>query len=145
MKQPSVIVLVAALALGMGSASFAQGRPMHSGPGGDHPSRAHRPVQSHPGPGMHRHVGPPPRMDFGPPGRANDRGPRFAPGYGPRADFRRGARLPLEYRARYYVVDDWRNHRLNRPPRGHHWVQVGPDYVLVAIATGIIVQVLLGY
>jgi Ni/Co efflux regulator RcnB len=41
------------------------------------------------------------------------------------------------------VVDDWRNHHLSAPPRGYHWVQVGGDYVLVAIATGIILQLLL--
>jgi Ni/Co efflux regulator RcnB len=54
-----------------------------------------------------------------------------------------GERLPSSYRARYYVVDDWRGHRLHQPPRGYHWVQVGADYVLIAIATGIIAQVLL--
>ena len=31
------------------------------------------------------------------------------------------------------------------PPRGYHWVQNGPDYVLVAIATGIIAQILLNH
>lgn len=29
------------------------------------------------------------------------------------------------------------------PPRGYHWVQTGADYVLVAIATGIILQIIL--
>ncbi|RYY65965.1 MAG: hypothetical protein EOO24_54505, partial [Comamonadaceae bacterium] len=28
-------------------------------------------------------------------------------------------------------------------PRGHQWVQVGPDYVLTAIATGVIVNMIL--
>jgi Ni/Co efflux regulator RcnB len=42
------------------------------------------------------------------------------------------------------VVNDWRGHHLSPPPRGHHWVQTGSDYVLIAIATGIIAQVLLG-
>jgi Ni/Co efflux regulator RcnB len=57
--------------------------------------------------------------------------------------FRRGDRLPPEYRHRNYVVDDWRGHHLNAPPRGYHWVQVGGDYVLVAIATGVILQLFL--
>jgi Ni/Co efflux regulator RcnB len=57
--------------------------------------------------------------------------------------FHRGDRLPPEYRHRNYVVDDWRGHHLNAPPRGYHWVQVGGDYVLVAIATGVILQLLL--
>lgn len=57
--------------------------------------------------------------------------------------FRRGERLPPEYRHRNYVVDDWRGHHLQAPPRGSQWVQVGGDYVLVAVATGIILQLLL--
>lgn len=64
-------------------------------------------------------------------------------GAGPDHSFYRGERLPREYRSHYYVVDDWRGHRLSPPPRGYHWVQAGSDYVLVAIATGIIAQILL--
>jgi len=41
------------------------------------------------------------------------------------------------------VVNDWRGHHLSPPPRGYQWVQVGNDYVLAAIATGIIAQLLL--
>jgi Ni/Co efflux regulator RcnB len=41
------------------------------------------------------------------------------------------------------VVNDWRSHDLSAPPRGYHWVQTGPDYVLVAIASGIIFQLFL--
>jgi Ni/Co efflux regulator RcnB len=59
------------------------------------------------------------------------------------AEFRRGGRLPQEMRDRQYVVNDWRSHRLAAPPRGHHWVQVGPDYVLAAVATGIIANLIL--
>ena len=64
-------------------------------------------------------------------------------GAGPNHDFRRGDRLPREYRSRQYVVEDWRGHRLSAPPRGYHWVQTGGDYVLVAIASGVILQLLL--
>ena len=64
-------------------------------------------------------------------------------GAGPDHNFRRGDRLPWAYRQRSYVVDDWRGHRLSAPPRGYHWVQTGGDYVLVAIATGVILQLLL--
>ena len=65
-------------------------------------------------------------------------------GAGPRHDLYRGNRLPGSYHHRQYVVDNWRSHRLSAPPRGYHWVQVGNDYVLAAIATGIIASVLLG-
>jgi Ni/Co efflux regulator RcnB len=58
-------------------------------------------------------------------------------------DWHRGDRLPSEYRGRQYVVDDWRGHHLSAPPRGYQWVQAGPDYVLAAIATGVIANILL--
>jgi Ni/Co efflux regulator RcnB len=64
-------------------------------------------------------------------------------GAGPNHDWYRGAALPREYRSRQYVVDDWRSHRLYAPPRGYQWVQAGGDYVLVAVATGIIASILL--
>jgi Ni/Co efflux regulator RcnB len=57
--------------------------------------------------------------------------------------WQRGQYLPPEYRSRYYVVDDWRGHHLRRPPAGYYWVQSGGDYLLVAIATGIIASVIL--
>ncbi|MFT4191006.1 MAG: RcnB family protein [Comamonas sp.] len=57
--------------------------------------------------------------------------------------FARGERLPQDYRGRQYVVEDWRAHNLRQPPRGQHWVQVGGQYVLVAIATGVITSILL--
>lgn len=58
-------------------------------------------------------------------------------------EFRRGHRLPPELRQRNYVVSDWRHHHLAPPPRGYQWVQVGPDYVLAAIATGLIANLIL--
>lgn len=64
-------------------------------------------------------------------------------GAGPNRAYRRGDRLPSYYRSRIYVVDDWRGHRLGVPPRGYHWVQSGGDYLLVAITTGIILQLIL--
>ena len=64
-------------------------------------------------------------------------------GAGPDRSFYRGGRLPNEYRSRQYVVEDWRSHRLYAPPRGYQWVQTGGDYVLVAVATGIIAAILL--
>lgn len=70
----------------------------------------------------------------------NDRrGPEFE-----HPEFRRGGHLPPAWRSRQYIVDDWRGHRLSAPPRGHHWVQAGGDYLLVSNRTGAIVQVLNG-
>ena len=76
-------------------------------------------------------------------GRAHNNARPDERGAGPDHAFHRGQRLPMEYRNRQYVVDDWRGHHLSAPPRGYHWVQTGGDYVLVAIATGVILQLLL--
>jgi Ni/Co efflux regulator RcnB len=65
-------------------------------------------------------------------------------GAGPHHDLRRGGRLPSRYRTHQYVVDNYRSHRLSAPPRGYHWVQTGADYVLVAAATGLIAQIVMG-
>ncbi|KZC18023.1 transmembrane signal peptide protein [Rhodanobacter sp. FW510-R12] len=42
-----------------------------------------------------------------------------------------------------YVVHDYGHYRLRPPPRGYHWVRANNDYLLVAIATGIILDVAL--
>ncbi len=34
-------------------------------------------------------------------------------------------------------------HHLRQPPRGYHWVQSGSDYLLVAVATGLIASAIL--
>ncbi|NMG33748.1 hypothetical protein GRF61_04705 [Azoarcus sp. TTM-91] len=81
--------------------------------------------------------------------RGGPPGPRYdGPGRGP--DFRgpphwaRGHYLPRDYRQPRYVVVDWHDHHLRPPPRGYHWMRVdGGDFLLVAIATGIITQVIL--
>lgn len=66
-------------------------------------------------------------------------------GGGPQHNFYKGDRLPAEYHNRQYVVDDWRGHHLRQPPRGYHWVQAGGDYVLAAVATGIIADLILNH
>ena len=77
-------------------------------------------------------------------GRAHEQERSKGRGVGPNNEYYRGDRMPVEYRHRNYVVDDWREHRLTAPPRGYQWVQSGADYALIAIATGVIAQVLLG-
>lgn len=77
----------------------------------------------------------------GPPEWANNRYDRPVPQY---RRWNKGDRIPLEYRDRQYIVSDWRAHRLPPPPRGHYWIQSGGDYLLVAIATGVILEFLLG-
>lgn len=76
-----------------------------------------------------------------PPGHMHDNYPR---GAGPDHRWHRGDRVPPAYRTRGYVVEDWRGHRLSAPPRGYNWVQYGGDYLLIAIATGVITTMVLG-
>ena len=52
----------------------------------------------------------------------------------------RGSYLPRSYWG--YRVNDYRAYRLRQPPRGYHWVRAGNDYVLAAIATGLIMDVI---
>ncbi len=118
-------VVAAALALCMAGSAFAQGRDddRRGGYNGRGPQMNQRP--------MHQDM-----RD----GRQFDRAgfPQ------PRADWRRGGRVPREYLGRNYVVNDWRMHQLRQPPRGYQWVGVGGDFVLAAIATGVIAQIISG-
>jgi Ni/Co efflux regulator RcnB len=66
-------------------------------------------------------------------------------GAGPDHSFRRGQRLPDRYRNNQYVVNNYREHHLRPPPRGYHWVQTGGDYVLAAVATGIIADLIINH
>lgn len=62
--------------------------------------------------------------------------------HGPR--FRRGGTLPWEYRNHGYHVNDWRGHRgLYAPPHGHQWMNVNGEFLLVALATGLIANAIL--
>ncbi|HUB89864.1 MAG TPA: RcnB family protein [Dyella sp.] len=59
--------------------------------------------------------------------------------------YRRGEYLPERYRAREYYVDDYARYHLYAPPRGYVWVHGDEgQFVLVAVATGLIVNELLG-
>jgi Ni/Co efflux regulator RcnB len=127
MKSRTIIAtaLIASLA---SLSSFAQGR---------HDDRNDRNDRNQHGQGQHRA---PERQAQ----RSNERHDAHSDGArGPQ--WRRGGRIPSEYRNRQYVVSDWRGHHLTAPPRGHQWVQVGGDYVLVAVTTGIIAQLLLNH
>lgn len=106
------------------------------GPGGQR-GEAHRPPPARAYP-----PGPPQRPQWAPPHDRPMDGHAWR-GAGPEHNWYRGGRLPPAYRSYHYVVDDWRLHRLPPPPRGYHWVQYGGDYLLVAIATGVILQIIL--
>jgi Ni/Co efflux regulator RcnB len=57
--------------------------------------------------------------------------------------WRRGDRLPGYYRDRYMVVSNYDRYHLRRPPRGYHYVRDDRgDYLLVGIATGVILGII---
>ena len=41
-------------------------------------------------------------------------------------------------------VSDHRRHNLKSPPKGHRWVRDGNDFLLVAVATGVIASIVTG-
>jgi Ni/Co efflux regulator RcnB len=66
------------------------------------------------------------------------------PGYHPAPpggynDWHRGG----YYHGPRYVVRDYGHYRLRPPPRGYEWVQQGGQFVLIAVASGVIADILL--
>jgi Ni/Co efflux regulator RcnB len=55
----------------------------------------------------------------------------------------RGQRLDARYRDNRYYVSDYRRHGLRAPPRGYRWQRVDDNYVLAAVATGLIASVII--
>ena len=78
--------------------------------------------------------------------RSSNRG-YVQPGYvytAPRGDWRRGDRLPNDWRWRMRPVSNWGAYNLYAPPSGYGWVQSDTgDYLLVALATGLIANLLM--
>lgn len=79
------------------------------------------------------------RWAYGPPPAAYWGRPGFRPDY---RRWARGAYLPRHYNT--YVIYDYPRYRLRPPPRGYHWIRANDDYVLAAIATGLILDVIAG-
>jgi len=80
------------------------------------------------------------RWNYGPPPAWAYQRNDYRPGY---HQWRRGERLPSYYRSHYRSVD-WRRERLRQPPRGYHYVRDDRgEILLVAIATGVILSILL--
>ena len=133
MKSKTVVCAILALTLSSGGFSFAQGNSQHNDRGRNDEAQQERGRDQERGQQRGRGPG------------NEQRGDRGERGAGPDQSFYRGQRLPAQYRGHQYVVDDWRGHRLSAPPRGYHWVQNGGDYLLVAITTGVILQLLLNH
>lgn len=71
----------------------------------------------------------------------------YAPGYGYQRydrryarNWRRGAYVPPHYRN--YYVQDYHYYGLRPPPPGHRWVYADNNFVLMALASGLIAEVI---
>ncbi len=140
MKSTAIVCTIVIASMGFSTLAQAEGRGRH-GQDGDRWSQQDR--------GRHDNGRRDDRYDHRHDDRHHDhRGQSRWDGhpgyYGARGpDFRRGGYLPHEYRRPIYVVNNYYGHHLPPPRRGHQWVQVGADYVLIAIATGVIAQIIL--
>lgn len=56
--------------------------------------------------------------------------------------FHQGRPLPKKYRGDGYQVTDWHKRGLKAPPAGHRWQNVDGNYVLIAVATGVITSII---
>lgn len=85
------------------------------------------------------------QRDHGP-NQLHPQGHVYAKHDGPRdnnSQWSKGQYMPKQYRSSHYYVNDWKRKQLPSPPRGHRWLNVNGDYILVAVATGVISSILL--
>jgi Ni/Co efflux regulator RcnB len=82
-----------------------------------------------------RHYAPPPPRAY------YNYAPRYGYGYGyaPAYAWRRGGYLPPNYGGVY--ISNYGAYGLRAPPRGYRWSRYGNDYLLTAIATGLIFDI----
>jgi len=135
-------VLCATLMLSAPLASFAQPGPPQGHDGGPSHQDQGRQYKGQ----QQGHAQP-----QGKPGNGHAQGyrnPNYRPQPGmpiPHQQWQRGHVVDPHYRDDRYWVTDWRARHLSPPPRDHRWLYVNGDYVLVAIASGVIANILTGY
>ncbi|WP_459618052.1 RcnB family protein [Bordetella sp. 2513F-2] len=140
-KQRILAVLLGASLVGTVTVAHAQGRSDNG-----HGGRGGPPAKAQSKGGGHGNDKGPQRGPDGNPGRGGPPG-QAGPGWHgdpPPHRWARGDKVPLPYRGHQYVIEDWRGYRLAPPPRGYHWIGVGADYFLVGVATGVVLQAVLG-
>lgn len=95
-----------------------------------------------------RHHRAPPVRYYHPPPRhvVRHRAPVVYHAPPPRVVWTRGSHYARHGYAPTYIVHDYRPYGLYTPPHGHYWRRSSAgDFVLVAIATGIIIDAILGH
>lgn len=163
MKSSKIVCAIAIASLGFGSLSFAQNNDRRDGRDGrgarQGPQQMEQQHQRPSGPAFHIQGRDDRRADNRRDHRYDNRvdhrfdnrlshgdvrrNDRFSYYNARGPEFHRGGYMPQYLRSQQYVVTDYHSHRLSAPPRGHYWGQVGNDYVLFAIATGVIASIIL--
>ncbi len=83
---------------------------------------------------------------FAQPGRHDDHRPGIGAamrGPGPSHNWRKGGRIGRDDWNRGARVSDYGRYHLSRPPRGYEWRRVDNNYVLAAVAGGLIASVIM--
>ncbi|WP_447751822.1 RcnB family protein [Pseudomonas nicosulfuronedens] len=144
MKKAAAL-LSAALLLGSPLASFAQPSPDNGPNRQDHRAPQQQQMQQpqHAPQGEQNH-----QAHSGQYNTHTYRNPEYHPQAGmpvPHRDWHRGVVVQPNYRSDRYWVTDWHARHLYAPPQNHRWLYVNGDYILVAITSGVIVNILAGY
>ncbi|MDH4571519.1 RcnB family protein [Salinicola acroporae] len=117
------VVTIGVLIAALGTAGIAQADPGHGH------GKGHGPQGK--GPHGHDH---------------HDRHTRGHDGYRDHRGWHEGGHLADRYyRDDRYWVRDWHARHLREPPRGHRWLNIDGDYVLAAVATGVITAIILNH
>jgi Ni/Co efflux regulator RcnB len=56
-------------------------------------------------------------------------------------EWRKGYHMPAADWGRGDRISNWNQYRLSRPPRGYEWRRVDGNFVLAAVATGVVASV----
>jgi len=162
MKSPTIALMLAALMVSGAAVAREhdnRGPGRGPGPGGHAPAYQPRGPQGGgyrgpmgPGPGPAGYRGGYPIQRGYPPPPAYPGAERYAgpggwgseyggPAAGP-SRWRRGQFFPPSYRGE--VVGDYQRYHLRRPPPGFYWYRSGDDFVLAALSSGLIFEVVGG-
>jgi Ni/Co efflux regulator RcnB len=120
----------------MGLAGVAQANPGNGNSGHGNPGNGNS-IQGNPGNGQGH--GNAHGNGQGNPGQAGHQGQEN------HRDWHEGGHVPDRYRDDSHWVRNWHDRDLPEPPRGHRWLEIDGDYVLAAVATGVITSIILGH
>ena len=127
------MIIAGALALSIAAGSVAIAQPYGNGPGRGQDNQSHdNRGQDQRDQGEHGHD------DHGQAALHQDWGKDYGGGH----RWKRGQRIGYNDWSSAPVVD-YRQHHLRQPPRGYEWRESNGQYVLAAVATGVIASIIM--